>query len=139
VDDVFGKAHAQPGRNDVSVQIARIGGETAEQYSADIVGGKAANLARMAALGLPVPPAFVLPISLCAATVDGEASAAQDLAAALAEGIQFLEKTTGKSSATGGGRFWSPCDPAPRARCRACSTRCSMSAVRCRPFTALCA
>ena len=80
----------------MSVQIARIGGETAEQYSADIVGGKAANLARMAALGLPVPPAFVLPISLCAATVNGEASAAQDLAAALAEGIQFLEKTTGK-------------------------------------------
>ncbi|HWW33764.1 MAG TPA: hypothetical protein VNZ23_00860 [Xanthobacteraceae bacterium] len=60
----------------MSVQIARIGGETAEQYSADIVGGKAANLARMAALGLPVPPAFVLPISLCAATVNGEASAA---------------------------------------------------------------
>ena len=80
----------------MSVQIARIGGETAEQYSADIVGGKAANQARMAALGLPVPPAFVLPISLCAATVNGEASAAQDLAAALAEGIQFLEKTTGK-------------------------------------------
>jgi pyruvate,orthophosphate dikinase len=83
-------------RNDVSVQIARIGGETAEQYPAEIVGGKAANLARMAALGLPVPPAFVLPISLCAATVKGDASAAQDLAAALAEGIQFLEKATGK-------------------------------------------
>jgi pyruvate, orthophosphate dikinase len=96
VDNVFGKANAQPERNDVSVQIARIGGETAEQYPAEIVGGKAANLARMAALGLPVPPAFVLPISLCAATVNGEASAAQDLAAALAEGIQFLEKTTGK-------------------------------------------
>jgi pyruvate,orthophosphate dikinase len=96
VDNVFGKANAQPERNDVSVQIARIGGETAEQYPAEIVGGKAANLARMAALGLPVPPAFVLPTSLCAATVNGEASAAQDLAAALAEGIQFLEITTGK-------------------------------------------
>ena len=32
------------GRNDVSVQIARIGGETAEQYPAEIVGGKGANL-----------------------------------------------------------------------------------------------
>ena len=76
----------------MSVQIARIGGETAEQYPAEIVGGKAANLARMAALGLPVPPAFVLPISLCAATVNGEASAAQDLAAALAEGIAIPRK-----------------------------------------------
>ena len=45
------------------MQIARIGHGAAEQYSAEIVGGKAANLARMAALGLPVPPAFVLPIS----------------------------------------------------------------------------
>src|SRR5271169_6763469 len=78
------------------MQIARIGNGLSEEYSAEMVGGKAANLARMAALGLPVPPAFVLPISLCAATVNGEASAAEDLAAALAEGIQFLEKTTGK-------------------------------------------
>jgi pyruvate,orthophosphate dikinase len=123
----------------VSVQIARIGGETAEQYPAEIVGGKAANLARMAALGLPVPPAFVLPISLCAATVNGEASAAQDLAAALAEGIQFLEKTTGKKFGDRRRPLLFPCDPAPRAPCRACSTRCSMSAVRCRPFMALCA
>jgi pyruvate,orthophosphate dikinase len=81
----------------VSVQIARIGGETTPQYPAEIVGGKAANLARMAALGLPVPPAFVLPISLCAATASGEADAARDLAAALAEGMQFLEQTTGKT------------------------------------------
>ena len=80
----------------MSVQIARIGGEASEQYPAEIVGGKAANLARMAALGLPVPPAFVLPISLCAASTSGEATAAQDLAAALAEGMQFLEQTTGK-------------------------------------------
>jgi len=80
----------------VTVQIARIGGGLTEQYSAEVVGGKAANLARMAALGLPVPPAFVLPISLCAATVSGKPKAAQDLAASLAEGIEFLEKTTGK-------------------------------------------
>jgi hypothetical protein len=35
----------------------------------------AINLARMAALGLPVPPAFVLPVSLCAAIVAGKAHA----------------------------------------------------------------
>ena len=50
------------------MQIARIGDGAAEQYSAEMVGNKAANLARMAALGLPVPPAFVLPIGLCAAS-----------------------------------------------------------------------
>ena len=61
------------------MQIARIGDGAAEQYSAEMVGGKAANLARMAALGLPVPPAFVLPISLCAATLNGEARSMQNL------------------------------------------------------------
>jgi pyruvate, orthophosphate dikinase len=76
--------------------IARIGNGSTEQYSADLVGAKAANLARMAALGLPVPPAFVLPISLCAATIKGEAGAAERLADGLTEGIEFLENATGR-------------------------------------------
>ena len=50
----------------------------------------------MAALGLPVPPAFVLPISLCAATLNGEARAARDLMEGLTEGIEFLETATGR-------------------------------------------
>ena len=78
------------------MQIARIGDGATEQYSADLVGGKAANLSRMAALGLPVPAAFVLPISLCAATLDGEAGAARDLMDGLREGIEFLENATGR-------------------------------------------
>jgi pyruvate, orthophosphate dikinase len=80
----------------VTVQIARIGDGLAKQYPAEAVGGKAANLARMAALGLPVPPAFVLPISLCAAMQKSEAAAAQSLADSLTEGIDFLESATGK-------------------------------------------
>jgi pyruvate, orthophosphate dikinase len=78
------------------MQIARIGNGLSEEYAAEMVGGKAANLARMAVLDLPVPPAFVLPISLCAATVAGKAEAVRDLADGLAEGIAFLEKATGK-------------------------------------------
>ena len=50
--------------------IVRIGGVSTELHSADVIGAKAANLARMAALGLPVPPAFVLPVKLCAAIID---------------------------------------------------------------------
>ncbi len=45
------------------MQIVLIGDGSTGQHSADVVGAKAANLARMAALGLPVPPAFVLPVS----------------------------------------------------------------------------
>ena len=78
------------------MQIARIGDGATEQYSPDLVGGKAANLARMAALGLPVPAAFVLPISLCAATLNSEARAMQDLMDGLTEGIEFLENATGR-------------------------------------------
>ena len=31
----------------------------------ELIGSKAAQLARMSRLGLPVPPAFVMPTSLC--------------------------------------------------------------------------
>ncbi|QTL02563.1 pyruvate, phosphate dikinase [Aquabacter sp. L1I39] len=65
--------------------------------SADEIGAKAANLARMAALGLPVPPAFVLPIALCGAVIRGEPDAAQQVAQALEEGMAFLEEATGRA------------------------------------------
>ena len=78
------------------MDIVRIGGGSTGRPSADLIGGKAANLARMAALGLPVPPAFVLPIELCAAIVGGDAGANQKLVAGLRDGIAFLESATGR-------------------------------------------
>jgi len=78
------------------MDIVRIGGVSTGQHSADEVGAKAANLARMAALGLPVPPAFVLPIKLCAAIIGKDAHAESDLRDGLKEGIEFLESATGK-------------------------------------------
>jgi len=76
--------------------IARIGDGATTQYAAEMVGAKAANLARMAALGLPVPPAFVLPIELCAAVVGGGKEARRKVAEGLGEGIDFLQQTTGR-------------------------------------------
>jgi pyruvate, orthophosphate dikinase len=78
------------------MQIVRIGDGTTHQVSAETIGGKAANLARMAALGLPVPPAFVLPVELCATIVAGDPDAERHLADGLREGIAFLESVTGK-------------------------------------------
>jgi len=78
------------------MDIVRIGGVSTGPHSADEVGAKAANLARMAALGLPVPPAFVLPIKLCAAIIGKDAHAESDLRDGLKEGIEFLESATGK-------------------------------------------
>ncbi len=79
------------------MNVVRIGnGETA-RHSAETIGAKAANLAHMAAFGLPVPPAFVLPIELCAAIVGGDPPARETLREGLAEGIAFLERATGKT------------------------------------------
>jgi pyruvate,orthophosphate dikinase len=54
----------------------------------------------MAALGLPVPPAFIVPIAICAdiADQDGEAKATakRQLVEMLREGIAWLETATGK-------------------------------------------
>jgi pyruvate, orthophosphate dikinase len=78
------------------MQIVRIGDASTTHHSAEIIGAKAANLARMAALGLPVPPAFVLPIKLCAAIVKGDPHAERHLCDGLKEGIEFLEEKTGR-------------------------------------------
>jgi len=78
------------------VAIIRIDAGSNERPSADVVGSKAANLARMATLGLPVPPAFVLPVSLCAAVVNGDPAAKQQVTKGLHEGIAFLESALGR-------------------------------------------
>jgi pyruvate,orthophosphate dikinase len=77
------------------MQIVYIGDGSTKRHSAETIGAKAANLARMATLGLPVPPAFVLPIKLCAAIVEGDAHAGHKLIDGLTEGIRFLESATG--------------------------------------------
>jgi pyruvate,orthophosphate dikinase len=78
------------------MHIVLIGDGSTERHSADAIGAKAANLTRMAALGLPVPPAFVLPVKLCAAILDNDAHAERHLRNGLKEGIAFLEQATGK-------------------------------------------
>ncbi len=76
--------------------ILFIGDGSATLCPADVVGGKAANLAHMAALGLPVPPAFILPVELCAAITKGEPGARKTMVEGLDTGIKFLERTTGR-------------------------------------------
>ncbi len=79
------------------MKIIRIADGSKAQHAAEVIGAKAANLAHMAALGLPVPPAFVLPISLCAAIAEGDQRARQKLGEGLTEGIAFLEQATGRA------------------------------------------
>lgn len=76
------------------IEIVKIGAGPAEVPSPEEIGAKAANLARIAALGLPVPPAFVLPIELCAAIIEGKPKAERQLIDGLRQGIEFLESAT---------------------------------------------
>ena len=78
------------------IEIARIHAGATDRFSAEMVGAKAANLAHVAALGLPVPPAFVLPVGLCAAIVRGDADAREGVADGLTEGMDFLQQATGR-------------------------------------------
>ncbi|HYP63588.1 MAG TPA: PEP/pyruvate-binding domain-containing protein [Acidocella sp.] len=68
----------------------------AKKLTPDIAGNKAAQLWRMSHLGLAVPPAFVLPTTLCAAVNTGEAEALHALEHGLRKGIAALESVTGK-------------------------------------------
>ena len=58
-------------------------------------GNKAANLARMAGLELPVPPGFALSVDVCREYYRRGRHLPDDLPGLLEEGIDFLEKTTG--------------------------------------------
>jgi len=59
------------------------------------LGGKGANLAEMAAIGLPVPPGFTIPTSLCARYHAAGGRLPDDLVAKLPEGLAHIEAATG--------------------------------------------
>ena len=62
----------------------------------DLLGGKGANLAEMANLGLPVPPGFIISTEACRAYL-AEGREPDALAAEVAEHLAALEKTMGKA------------------------------------------
>ena len=62
----------------------------------DLLGGKGANLAEMANLGLPVPPGFIISTEACRAYL-AEGREPDGLAAEVAEHLAALEKTMGKA------------------------------------------
>ena len=72
-----------------------IGRDTPE-ITADVAGSKAAEIWRMASMGLDVPPAFVMPTTLCSAVNAGDGAALEGLRQGLAKGIAQLEKATGR-------------------------------------------
>jgi pyruvate,orthophosphate dikinase len=61
-----------------------------------VVGGKGANLAGMAAIGLPVPPGFTISAEICAAYAQGEHRIDDALREEVARGLAHIENVTGR-------------------------------------------
>ncbi len=67
----------------------------AHQLGKQHLGGKGANLAEMAAIGLPVPPGFIIPTTLCARYYEAGGRLPDTLLAALADGLAHIEREVG--------------------------------------------
>jgi pyruvate, orthophosphate dikinase len=59
------------------------------------LGGKGANLAEMAGIGLPVPPGFTIPTTQCAHYYEAGGRLPDDLKARLSDGLAHIERVVG--------------------------------------------
>ena len=79
--------------------VYRFGGGKAEGGAADVdrLGGKGANLAEMASLGLPVPPGLTIVADACAWYFENGRTLPDDLKAQVLAGIAAMEAETGRT------------------------------------------
>lgn len=85
----------------------------------DLLGGKGANLAEMANLGLPVPPGFTIPTSVCTYFYAHGKSYPPALKTQVEKALDHVGKLTGKAFGDSGIRSWCRYVPAAAPRCRA--------------------
>ncbi|MBN8815406.1 MAG: pyruvate, phosphate dikinase [Sphingomonas sp.] len=78
--------------------VYRFGGGVSDGGKGDknLLGGKGANLAEMASIGLPVPPGFTIGTPMCAVYYDEGGNFPDSLKAEVANGIAHIEAVTGK-------------------------------------------
>ncbi|KQT26813.1 MULTISPECIES: pyruvate, phosphate dikinase [unclassified Bradyrhizobium] len=62
----------------------------------DLLGGKGANLAEMANLGLPVPPGFTIPTSVCTYFYEHDKTYPKELKPQVEKALDYVGKLTGK-------------------------------------------
>jgi len=87
--------------------VFRFGGGTADGDATmkTLLGGKGANLAEMASIGLPVPPGFTIATSMCAVYYDSDETFPSSLHDEVAQGLSHIE------GVVGGVGFGSPDNP----------------------------
>src|SRR4051794_30143903 len=79
--------------------VYRFGGGLSDGAAGDrnLLGGKGANLAEMASIGLPVPPGFTISTAMCARYYSDGQAFPDSLRAEVAEGLAHIEGITGKT------------------------------------------
>ncbi|QQV78159.1 pyruvate, phosphate dikinase [Sphingomonas aliaeris] len=83
----------------MSQYVYRFGGGVSDGGKGDknLLGGKGANLAEMASIGLPVPPGFTISTEFCQVYYDEGRAFPQGLRDEVAKGIAHIEGITGKT------------------------------------------
>ena len=78
--------------------VYRFGGGVSDGGKGDknLLGGKGANLAEMASIGLPVPPGFTISTEMCTRYYEEGAVFPESLKAEVANGLAHIEAVTGK-------------------------------------------
>jgi pyruvate,orthophosphate dikinase len=86
--------------------VYRFGGGVSDGNAGDrnLLGGKGANLAEMASIGLPVPPGFTISTEMCARYYAEGGRIPDDVRDEIAQGIAHIEQVVGK-------RFGDRADP----------------------------
>src|SRR5919202_1753478 len=90
----------------MSQYVYRFGGGISDGAAGEknLLGGKGANLAEMASIGLPVPPGFTISTAMCARYYEEGESFPASLRQEVANGLAHIEQVTGK-------RFGDAADP----------------------------
>ena len=101
--------------------VYSFGGGKAEGASAmkNLLGGKGANLAEMANLGLPVPPGFTISTEVCTYYYANGQTYPADLGPRSRPRSPMSARSPATTSATPPIRCWFRCAPAPAPPCRA--------------------
>jgi len=96
------------------------GGGKAEGKSEmkNLLGGKGANLAEMANLGLPVPPGFTITTEVCTLYYKNKGKYPAELKKQVEDNLKKTERIMEKKFGDRRTRCWSPCAPARAPRCR---------------------
>ncbi|MEL6372443.1 MAG: pyruvate, phosphate dikinase [Pseudomonadota bacterium] len=84
-----------PGTSDKAVYLFGIDGAQGDASMRDLLGGKGANLAEMASLGLPVPPGLTITTAECAAFFDHDRTLRDDLKRDVESAINTIEAHVG--------------------------------------------